>query len=92
MLLIFGFVVELAIAVGVAFIIGGTMRRMPPSKLCRFVFLFILGALWARVINYVNVWTAGYHKMGWGAASVIALMLAVFGTFLPPQPQNPNTP
>jgi len=65
MLLIFGVVVELAIAVGVAFIIGETMRRMPPSKPYRFVFLFILGTLWSRVITYVNVWTAGYHTMSW---------------------------
>ena len=58
---------------GLAFILSETVPS--PNKVCRFVFLFVLGVPLNVVINYVNVWTLGYHKMGWTGAFIIALLL-----------------
>jgi len=45
------------------------------------------------VINYFDVRLLGLPKMGWTGASIIALLIAAFGTFLwSPQPQNSNAP
>jgi hypothetical protein len=74
-----------------AFILSKTLPRMP-NKVCRFVFLFVLCVPWNFAINYFDVRLLGYHNMGWTGASVIALLLAAFGMFLPPQPHNSNTP
>ena len=63
------------------------------NKIWRFVFLFVLFLPLNFGVNYVNVQLLGYHKMGWTGASVIALLLAVSGTFLySPQLHNSNTP
>lgn len=75
MLPVLGIVATLAIAVGAAFILGETMPIMP-NKVCRFVFLFVLGVPLNFVINYVNVWAFGYHKMSRTGAIIIALLLA----------------
>ena len=69
-----------AILVGFAFILSKTVPIMP-NKVCRFLFLFILCVPLNFVVNYVNVWTLGYHKMGWTGAVVIALIFATYGTF-----------
>jgi len=76
--------------VGIAFILSKTVPSMP-NKVCRFVFLFVLWVPFNFAINYVNVRLLGYHKMGWTAASIIALLFATFGTFWPPQPHDSNT-
>jgi hypothetical protein len=92
MLSIFSSVVaEIAIVLGVAVILSKTVPRMP-NKVCRFVLLFVLWVPVTSVVNYVNIRTLGYHKMGWTAASIIAVLLATCGTFWPPQPHNSNTP
>lgn len=84
-----GIIVRVAIVAGVAFILP--LTSLPQSKLARFAFLFILGIPLNLIINYVNVWGFGYHRMGWTGAAVIALLLAAFGTFLLPQSHDPNT-
>lgn len=92
MLLVLSVLVEIAILVGMAFIVGKTMPSMP-NKVCRFVFIFVLCLLVNFGVNYFNVRLAGYHKMGWTGASIIALLLAIWGTFrYSPQPHNSNTP
>jgi hypothetical protein len=82
-----------AILVAVAFILTRTVPSMPQSKVYRFVLSFALFAPLNVVINYVNVWTLGYHKMGWTETFIFALLFAAWLTFLPPsQPHNSNTP
>ncbi|HET9409990.1 MAG TPA: hypothetical protein VFO39_22325 [Candidatus Sulfotelmatobacter sp.] len=89
---VLGIVVRVAIGVALAFILSISLPRMP-NKMCRFVFLFALCLPVNFGVNYVNVQLLGYHKMGWTGASIIALLLAIWGTFLySPQPQNSNTP
>jgi hypothetical protein len=85
-------VAECAIVVGLAFVLGRTQPSMPRNKVCRFALLFVLCVPLNFVINYVRVWTLGYHKLSWTGAFILALLLATYGTFLPPQPHNPNTP
>ena len=87
-----GLVARYVILIGLAFILSRTVPSMPRNKVCRFVLLFVLGVPLNFLTNYVDVWTAGYHKIGWTGALIIALLAATYGTFLPPQPQNPNTP
>ena len=91
MLPVLGIVARCAIVGGFAFILSRTVPSMP-NKVCRFVFLFALFVPLNFVVNYVNVWAFGYHKIGWTAAFIGALLLATFGTLLPPQPHNSNTP
>ena len=75
-----------------AFILSTIVRRMP-NKMCSFVFLFVLCLPFNFGVNYVNVHLLGYHEMGWTGASIIALLLAIWGTFLySPQSYNSNTP
>jgi hypothetical protein len=89
MLPILGIVACIAIYVGSAFILSKMASIIPNRWVYRFVFLFVLGVPLNLVVNYVNVRLLGYHKMGWGGASVIALLLALFfatfGTFWEPQ-------
>jgi len=85
-----GICVQVAIALGTAFILSKTVTRMP-DKLCRFTFLFVLGVPLNFVINYVNVAFLGYHKMGWLGVAIIALILAALGTIWLPQSLNSNT-
>jgi hypothetical protein len=68
------------------------MPNMPQNKVYRFVLLFILWVPLNVVINYVNVWTLGYHKTGWTWNFILALLLAAWLTFLPPEPHNSSTP
>jgi hypothetical protein len=91
MLPIVGIIAGLAILVGFAFILSKTVPSMP-NKVCRFVFLFVLCVPLNFVVNYVDVWAFGYHKMGWTGALIIALLPATYGTFLPPQLHNSNKP
>jgi hypothetical protein len=74
-----------------AFILSKTVPSIP-DKVYRFVFLFVVGVLFSFVLNYFNVLLAGYHKIGWTSASIVALVLATFGTFWEPQPRNSNGP
>ncbi len=85
-------VARCAIVVGLAFIFSRTVPRMPRSKVYRFVFLFVLCVPLNFVINYVNIFTLGYHKMGWIGTFIIAFLVAICGTFWPSQPHNSNTP
>jgi hypothetical protein len=82
---ILGIVAMIAIYIGIAFILSKTAPRVPNKWVYRFVFLFVLGLPMNFVLNYAYVRLLGYHKMGWVAASVIALLLALFfatfGTF-----------
>ena len=90
MVTVFGIVAGVAIVVAMGFILSMTVPRMP-NKLCRFLFLFVLCLPFNFGANYVNVQLLGYHKMGWMGASIIALLLAIWGTFLySPQPHNSN--
>jgi accessory gene regulator protein AgrB len=70
---------------GIAFILSKTVPIMP-NKVCRFVFLFVLWVPLNFVFNYLNVWAFGYHKMSRTAAIIIALLIATFQTFVPPEP------
>jgi hypothetical protein len=91
MVTILGIVARVAIAVAMPFILSITVPRMP-NKMCRFLFLFVLCLPLNFGVNYVNVQLLGYHKMGWTGASIIALLLAIWGTFLySPQPHDSNT-
>jgi hypothetical protein len=90
MLPILGIVARIAITVGAAFLLSKTVPSIPNKWVHRFVFLFVLGVPFNFVVNYVNVRLLGYHEMGWGGASIIALLIALFfatfGTFWEPQP------
>jgi hypothetical protein len=81
---------EVALFLGAAFILS-TVPSMP-NKVSRFVFLFVLSVPLVFVINYVHIRLLGYPEMGWSAASIIGLLSAAFGTFLPWQRHNSNTP
>ena len=85
-------IAKCALAVALALILSRTVPSMPQNKVYRFVLLFVLCVPLNVVINYVDVWTRGYHKMGWTGTFIFALLLAAWLTFLPPQPHNPNTP
>jgi hypothetical protein len=89
--LLVSIIASCAFLVGFAFILSKTVPSMP-NKVCRFVFLLVLCVPLNFVVNYVNVWTLGYHKMGWTGSFIIALLFATYQTFWPPQPHNPNTP
>ena len=92
MVTVLGIVAQVAITVAMAFILDKTVPRIP-NKMCRFVFLFVLCLPWNFGVNYVNVQLLGYHKMGWTGATIIALLLAFWGTFLYSlQPRNSNRP
>ena len=83
-------VVEVALFLGAAFILS-TVPSMP-TKVSRFVFLFVLCMPLVFVINYLDVRLLGYPEMGLTAASIIGLLSAAFGTFLPRQRHNSNPP
>jgi hypothetical protein len=89
--LLVSIIASCAILVGFAFILSITVPSVP-NKVCRFVVLFVLCVPLNFVMNYVDVRLLGYHKMGWTVVSIIALVFATFGTFVPPQPHNSNTP
>ncbi|MBI3475042.1 MAG: hypothetical protein HY010_04870 [Acidobacteria bacterium] len=84
-------IARLAVLLGMAFILGKTVPRLPQNKVCRFVFLFVLCVPFNFIANYVNVWTLGYHKMGWTWNLIFGLFFATWLTFLPPQEHNSNT-
>jgi hypothetical protein len=90
MLPVFGIVAECVIIVGLAFILSKTVPSMP-NKVCCFVFLFVLWVPVNFLINYIRVRAFGTTGMSWTGASIIALILATWGTFLSSQ-QNSNTP
>jgi hypothetical protein len=89
--LLVSIIASLTTYVGFAFILSKTVPSMP-NKGWRFVLLFVTCVPLNFVINYVNVRTLGYHKMGWTGVLIIALLFASWRTFLPPQPRNSNTP
>ena len=92
MLLTFvGIVARCAIVVGAAFILSKTLPRLP-RKVYRFVFLFVLCVPLNLIINYADVSFLGYHEMGWTGTFIIALLVAICGTFWPTQTRKPNTP
>jgi hypothetical protein len=90
MLSILGIVARIAISLGGACVLTKTVPSIPNKWVYRFVFLFVLGVPLNFVVNYFDVRLLGYHKMGWGGAFIIALLLALFfatfGTFWEPQP------
>jgi carbon starvation protein CstA len=89
MLFVFGIVARLAIAVGMAFVVGKTVPRLR-NKVARFVFLFVVGVIFGLLLNYSDVRLFGYHKAGWTWALIVALIFAMFATFLPPQQRKSN--
>lgn len=62
------------------------------NKVWRFVFLFVLFVLWNFFMNYVDVRLLGRHKTGWITVSIISLLLATYGTFRYPQPDDSIAP
>jgi hypothetical protein len=93
MLAIFvGIVADCAIVIGLACILSLTVPRMPRNKSYRFVYWFVLLVPFTRVMNYVNVSTLGYYKLGWTGVFIIAFLVATFGTFWPTEPHDSNTP
>jgi hypothetical protein len=89
--LLVSIIASCAILVGFAFILSRTVPRMR-NKGCRFAFLFVLCVPLNFVVNYVDVRTLGFHKMGWVGSFIIALLFATYRTFWPPQPHKSNTP
>jgi predicted tellurium resistance membrane protein TerC len=87
-----GIVANLAVLVGLAFVLSRTVPRLPKNKLYRFAFLLIVWVPVNFVINFINVQTRGFHKMSWTGAFIIALILAAFQTLLSSQSHNSNTP
>jgi hypothetical protein len=90
LLFLAGFAALFAIVLIIAFTLGTTVPWMP-NKVCRFILLFLFCVPLNFVVNYVNVWAFGYHRMSRTGSLVIALLLATYGTFLPQQPRKPNT-
>ena len=88
---ILGIIANLTVLVGLAFFLSRTVPRMQHNAY-RFAFLFAVWVPVNFVINYVNVWTRGYHKMSWTGAFIFALILATFGTVLSSQSRNSDTP
>jgi len=84
------FVLGCAITVALALILS--RPRMPQNKVYRFVLLFVLCVPLNVAIDYVNVWTLGYHKTGWTWTFIFALLLAAWLTLLPPEPHDSSTP
>jgi hypothetical protein len=82
-----GVVASCAILLVAAFILGVIVPWLP-NKICRFVFLFVFCVPLNFIVNYVNVWAFGYHRMGRTGSLIIAMLLAVYGTFLPLQPHR----
>jgi hypothetical protein len=78
-----GIVSSCAIVVGLAFILSRTVPRLRRNKAYRFVFLFLLGVPVIIAINYIDVSTLGYHKMGWIGTFISAFLFAICGTFWP---------
>jgi hypothetical protein len=88
MLLTFlGIVARCVIGVGAAFILSKALPRMP-RKGYRFVFLFVLCVPLNFIINYADVSFLGYHEMGWTWTFIIALLVAICGTFWPLQTEG----
>jgi hypothetical protein len=77
--------IAILILVGAALILSNAL----PNKVCRFVFLFVLGVSLNFVVNHLRVWSVvRNNRMGWTAAVIIALLFAAFGTFWSPQPHK----
>jgi hypothetical protein len=87
-----GLIARIAMVLALSFAFSSIEPTMPRDKTYRFVFLFVLGVPLNFIINFVNVRTLGYHNMGWTGQFIMALLFAAWGTFLGPQPHNPNTP
>ena|SRR5436190_21142640 len=87
-----GIVVNLAVLMGLAFVLGKTVPCIPQNKGYRFAFLFAVWVPMNFAMGYVNVQTLGYHKMNWTWAIIIALIFATLGTFFSSQSHNSNTP
>ena len=88
MLNILGFAAVLVVMV---FILSKTVPRMPKSRPWRFVLLVALWVPLMVVHNYVYVSLIGFHKMGWIATTIVAVVFATIGTLWPEQPDNSNT-
>ena len=54
----------------------------------RFVLVFVVCVPWNFAINFFDVRLLGYHHMSWTGAFVIALLVATFFAFFPPQPAH----
>jgi hypothetical protein len=80
-----------AILVGLAFMLGTILARMPQNKLCRFMFLFLQCVPLNVAINYVNVCTFASHKMGWSGTFILPLLLAIWQGFGGCNRTNSNT-
>ena len=87
-----GVVANLAVLVGLAFVLSKTVPRLTKHWVYRFAFLLLVWVPINFVINYINVQTQGFHKMSWTGAFIIALIMAILGTLLSSQSHNANTP
>jgi hypothetical protein len=81
--------IDLAIAVAMAFILTKTVSKVP-NKICRFVFLFVLGMPFLFILNYLDVRLLELPKIGWTGVVIVALLCASFGTFWLPQSRHRN--
>ena len=84
MLPVFGIVARLALSVGMAFALSRTMPSMR-NGVSRFVLVFVVCVPWNFAINYFDIRLLGYHYMSWTGTFVIALLVAAFYAFFPPQ-------
>ena len=87
MLLVLSIFAELAILMGLAFILSKTLPRVP-NRAWRFVLLFVLTVPMNFVVNRLNVALVGYHEMGWTTSLIAAFLLAAFGMFCLPEAHN----
>jgi hypothetical protein len=90
MLFVFAILARLAIVLAMAFVVGKTVPRLP-NRVARFGFFFVVGVIFDLLVNYSDVRLSGYHKAGWTWTLILALIFAMFATFLPRQQHNSNT-
>jgi len=76
-----GVAARVANVVGMALVVSKIVPGMP-NRTCRFVLLFALGLAFSFSLNYFDVRLLEYHRTGWAWASITALGLAIWGTFL----------
>jgi hypothetical protein len=84
MLPVLGIIARIALGVGMVFVLSKVMPTMR-NGVSRFVVVFLVFVPWNFVVNYFNVRLLGYHKMRWAGALIIALLVAAFFSFFPPE-------
>ena len=82
-------VATLALVAGIAFVLPKIVSRIPPNRVFRFVFWFVLGILLNLAFDYLFVLMLEVHRTSWTNMLVISFLLAVCGTVFPPRPSKP---